>query len=322
MEKILPAKPLSRLRRDARFSSFANAQGKSAHTPVLLNEVIRFLAPQPGEFFIDGTVNGGGHAQAILEKVGPKGKLLGVDWDPEALARCRQKLGERSNVMLVQGNFADISGILERGKLGRANGLLLDLGFSSHQTDVSGRGFSFMKDEPLQMTYDPQRLPASSALAQLSEKELAEVLAMFGQERYARRIARAIKEAKRRSSIRTSGELVRVVAGAVPKGYERGRIHPATRTFQALRMFVNDELSNIALALEAIPKILTQGGRVAVISFHSLEDGTVKRIFRELASRGALRIVTKKPVRPAEKEISENPRSRSARLRAATVTEL
>src|SRR3989344_2261831 len=290
-----------------------------SHTPVLLNEVIQFLDPKSGEFIIDGTVNGGGHAEAILEKVGPDGKLLGIDWDPAVLANCRERLGKHDNVTLVQGNFADVAGILEREKLGRADGLLLDLGFSSYQTDVSGRGFSFRKDEPLQMTYDPQRPSASSVIAQIGERDLSQIIATLGQERYARRIARAIKETQKRSPIRTSGELAKVIANAVPKGYERGRIHPATRTFQAIRIFVNDELENASRALEALPQVMKPGGRVVVISFHSLEDGTVKRGFRELASRGALRIVTKKPVRPTKEEILKNPRSRSARLRTATV---
>ena len=291
-----------------------------SHVPVLLNEVIQFLGPKSGEFIIDGTVNGGGHAEAILEKVGPDGKLLGIDWDPAVLANCRERLGKQDNVTLVQGNFADVAGILEREKLERADGLLLDLGFSSHQTDASGRGFSFMKDEPLQMTYDPQHPSASSVIAQISERDLSQIIATLGQERYARRIARAIKETQKRSLIRTSGELAKVIANAVPKGYERGRIHPATRTFQAIRIFVNDELENISRALEALPQVMRPGGRVVVISFHSLEDAAVKRGFRELASREALQIVTKKPVRPTEEEILKNPRSRSAHLRAAVMT--
>jgi len=201
--------------------------------------------------------------------------------------------------------------------LGKANGLLLDLGFSSEQLEGSSRGFSFTKDEPLLMTYSDDSEPAKEVLRKLGTKELAKIIFELSGEKYAMRIAKAIKDRERVQPIKTTRELREVIVGAVPDNYERGRIDPATRTFQALRIYTNDELGNLKRVLGSMPRILKSGGRVVVISFHSLEDRIVKELFRDMARRGELQILTKKPIVPSTLEISQNPRSRSAKLRAA-----
>lgn len=294
------------------------------HVPVLLQEVLEILDPRPGDFIIDGTVDGGGHAAAILARIGPAGKFLGLDLDETMLADCRARVAPRKGVTLLTGNYADLPDILARGKFGKANGLLLDLGFSSEQLQRSGRGFSFSevsRDEPLLMTYDDSRPSARELLKAISERELADMLMDLGGERYARRIAQAIVERRRRKGgIMTSGDLADTVRAAVPKGYERGRIDPATRTFQALRIKANGELENLQKVLGSLENILTSGGRVAVVSFHSLEDRIVKQSFREMARGSTLELITKKPIVPSREEIAANPRSRSAKLRAGRLT--
>ena len=311
------------------------------HVPVLLHEVIRLLDPKEGEFFIDGTIDGGGHAAEILKRIWPKGKLLGVDWDEAMIANANLKTEKPKNskLILVRGNYADLPEILKKIRKAdpsiplRASGLLLDLGFSSGQLDGStrstssgqaissqgGKGFSFQNDEPLSMTYDASRKPVSELLRELSEKDLADVIFEFGGERFSRRIAKAIKNREMKKPIRTTIELADTIRRAVPKSYERGRIDPATRTFQALRIYANDELKNIDTVLQRLSEILKSGGRVAVISFHSLEDRIVKQRFRAMKQKGLLNILTPKPIRPTAEEIKENPRSRSAMLRVAVM---
>lgn len=268
---------------------------------------------------IDGTIDGGGHARAIMEKIAPGGKLLGIDWDEKMVARYPRT----KNQIVVHGNYADLPKILKQEKLPRADGLLLDLGFSSEQLAESGRGFSFSeqaKHEPLLMTYDDSREPVWKILKAIDENSLADVIYQFGGERRSRRIARAIKEADRRSLIMTSGELADVIRGALGgRHYERGRIDPATRTFQALRIYANDELKNLEKVLDALPKIVKPGGRAAIITFHSLEDRIVKQKFQTMAKAGTVNLLTKKPVAASREEIMKNPRSRSAKLRAITV---
>ncbi len=290
------------------------------HIPVLLKETIKALDPKPGEFFIDGTFGGGGHAAAILEKIGPKGKLLAIDWDGEALKRAAGEFGGRRNVVLAQGNYADLPETLKRLKLPKADGALVDLGLSSEQLEKSGRGFSFLKDENLDMRYDPSRgATAADVVNGLSKEELAGVIFKFGGERFSRKIAGAIVERRRKKRIETSGDLAGIVRGTLPKNYERGRIHPATRTFQALRIYVNGELANLERLLNGLGEILKSGGRVAVISFHSLEDGLVKKYFKKMEKEKKFLILTKKPVPPSPEERRANPRSRSAKLRAAAL---
>lgn len=293
------------------------------HVPVLLNEVIGILDPKPGKFFIDGTVNGGGYAEAIIELLIPNGRFLGLDWDRRMAKYATERFSKYEHCGVVSiflnENFTDLREIIDREKLGKADGLVLDLGFSSEQLAMSSRGFSFEKDEPLIMTYSDDPEPVRDLLKKMSEMELAKIIRDFSQERYARRIARAIKEQERLKPIETTGELVKAIKAAVPKNYERGRLHPATRTFLALRIYANRELENLEAVLKDVPKIIKSGGRIAVVSFQSLEDGLVKKYFRHYAEDGILSVLTKKPLRPGEEEILINPRSRSARLRAAEI---
>jgi 16S rRNA (cytosine1402-N4)-methyltransferase len=262
---------------------------------------------------VDGTVGLGGHAAALLRATSPDGRLLGLDRDTETLERARAALrpfGDRAR--LEAGDFREIP---ERLGDERADGVLLDLGISSVQLDDPERGFSFLHDGPLDMRMDRTRgETAADVVNGLSEKDLADLIYAWGEERASRRIARAIVRARERSPIRTTGELAEIVRRAAPRGARRG-FHPATRTFQALRIHVNRELEGLGPALERIAGCLAPEGRLAVIAFHSLEDRTVKITFRELSRRGH-RLVTRKPVRPSEAEVGRNPRARSARLRA------
>ena len=295
----------------------------TSHIPVLLNEVISFLDPKPGEFFIDGTLNGGGHAAEIFRRISPDGTLLGVDWDQSMLETARQNISTISKsenliskLILVNDNFKNMKTILEKENLGKADGLILDLGFSSEQIENSGRGFSFQKDEPLHMTYARETKPVYEWLHDLRELELAKIIKDFSGERNAPKIAKAIKK---NLPIRTTGKLARLIRETVPKNYERGRLDPATRTFQALRIFANHELENLKIVLSDLMQILNPGGRVTVISFHSLEDRIAKQSFRSYELEGKIEILTKKPIVPTEEEIKKNPKSRSAKLRAVRV---
>lgn len=293
-----------------------------SHVPVLLHEIITSLNIREGMRVIDGTINGGGHAGAILERIGEKGTLVGIDWDGDLLEVAKKKFADAKNVILVHGNYADIPSILAKRNLPKADAMLVDLGFSSAQLVSSGRGFSFDTEnaEPLLMTYDASRPPAYELLPKLAEREIASILREFGEERFAGRIASSIYRRERNDPIATNFELRDAVLEAVPKGYERGRIHPATRTFQAIRIYANDELENLKMLLERMPEALRPGGRLAVISFHSLEDRIVKTGFREMERRGVGRAVTKKPVTAAAAEIEGNPRSRSAKLRVFEIS--
>jgi len=298
------------------------------HTPVLLNEVLTYLDPKPGEFIIDGTVNGGGHSAEIFPKILPGGKLLGIDLDGSRLENARikvsakvknEKLKMKNNLFLTKGNYTDMPNILREMNLPKADGLLLDLGFSSEQLEESGRGFSFMKDEPLLMTYDDTETPVKQILKELTERDLAKIIFAYSGEKMAIRIAKAIKAQEKKNKIETSGDLAKAVQSAVPWNYERGRINPATRTFQALRIYANHELENLGTVIAKLPKILKPGGKAVIISFHSLEDKIIKHAFRDMEKNGKLEIVTKKPIEASEQEILHNPRSRSAKLRSARI---
>ncbi len=295
-----------------------------SHIPVLLNEAIDFLKPEPGKFFIDGTIDGGGHAREILKKIGNGGMLLGVDWDESMIENLKksEEFGiavKKGNLKPVCGNYADLPEILGRENLPKADGLLLDLGFSSEQLESSGRGFSFKKDEPLLMTYDPSATPVKDILREIDENALADIIFEFSGERFSRKIAAAIKTRGKKKPIETSGELNEIIKTALPKNYERGRIEPATRTFQALRIYANHELENIEKVIKNLPEILKPGGRMVFISFHSLEDRMVKKSFKRMAGQGKIKILTPKPVRPTREEAGDNPRSRSAMLRVAVL---
>lgn len=293
-----------------------------SHVPVLLDEVIDSLNLTPGKFIIDGTVNGGGHAEAIAKKIYPTGKLLGIDWDKKVLEATKRKsfvISHKSSVVLHQGNYADLPEILKKEKLGKADGLLLDLGFSTEQIENSNRGFSFAKDEPLYMTYSDDEKPVAEIIRELKESELANIIFTLGGERLSRKIAKAIKDVSREKRITSSLELAEIIRHAVPRSYENGRIDPATRTFQALRIYANHELENIKKILTHLTEVLNPGGRVAIISFHSLEDSLVKKYFQKLEKEKILKILTKKPIEPTAEEIENNPKSRSAKLRVASI---
>jgi len=281
------------------------------HKPVLLNEVIKLLQPKSGDNFIDGTFGGGGHSKEIWKKIGPTGKLLAIDWNKKAIRVCQQQ----KNFICVEGNFADLPKIInDVRRRYMADGLLLDLGVSSDELEKSGRGFSFQKDEPLLMTYSDQERPIYQVLVELNERELADIIRHYGEERFASKIARSIKERCRRSEMKTTKDLSDAILAVCSS--KQGRLHPATKTFMALRIYANRELDNLQSILDDLEKIMNKGGRVAIISFHSLEDRLVKQKFRELARSGKAELLTKKPITPDEEEIKSNPRSRSAKLRA------
>jgi 16S rRNA (cytosine1402-N4)-methyltransferase len=286
------------------------------HEPVMTAETIALLAPSRGGLFVDCTVGLGGHARALLEA--GASRVLGLDRDPDALKIARARLEEFGDrVELVHADYRQLGRVLDdRGVAGVA-GTLADLGVSSMQLDAEGRGFSFRRDEPLDMRMDQSQGPtAADLLDRTGEEELANLIFEYGEERYSRRIARSIVEARRRAPITTTGQLAQIVRRAVPRrGYQR--IDPATRTFQAIRIWVNRELDQLEVFIgEACTRLLA-GARFAVITFHSLEDRIVKHAFRALAQgRMALQILTKRPIVPGDTELDRNPRSRSAKLRA------
>jgi 16S rRNA (cytosine1402-N4)-methyltransferase len=285
------------------------------HVPVLVDEVRALLAPQRGGVFVDGTVGLGGHARMLLE--GGASRLIGIDRDEDALARARAALaayGER--VRLVHDDYRAMDAVLDAAGDSTVAGVLLDLGVSSMQLEAEGRGFSFRRDEPLDMRMDrSQGRTAADLLADVREEELADVIYQFGEERYSRRIARAIVTARRTAPILRTGQLAAIVRRSIPsRGHQR--IDPATRTFQALRIWVNRELEGLDLFLTSVTRLLAIGARLVVISFHSLEDRIVKQTFRALARSAALRLLTKRPLVPSEAEVARNPRARSAKLRA------
>ena len=293
------------------------------HIPVLLNKVIEYLDPKPGEFIIDGTLDGGGYAEAILKRLGSSGRFLGIDWDWAMVRKVHKTLEPYEHkgitISLVNDNFVNLPGLLERESLPKADGLVLDLGFSSEQLEGSQRGFSFEKDEPLLMTYSDETKPVKKILHELSAAELEEIIRNFSQERFAGKIAQAIKQEEKQRSIETTGRLAQIIKSAVPKNYERGRLNPATRTFLALRIYANGELENLEGTLKNLDSILKVGGRAVIIAFHSLEDRLVKNYFRDFKKVDKVKILTTKPLRPSPEEIKANPRSRSAKLRAAVV---
>lgn len=313
------------------------------HIPVLLQECLAALNPKPGEFHIDGTLGAGGHAREIMKRLSPGGTFLGVDRDPRSIQAFTAAVeGVRS--ITEAASYAALPTLIKKYSLPKADGLLLDLGFSSEQIaggSLAGRGFSFTADEPLLMTYDDATPSLALQLAELSEENLTSIIREYGEERYASQIAHSISERVQSEGIATTGQLVAAIKAAVPATYEQGRLHPATRTFQALRIYVNQELKQLEEVLAALPEIVNKGGRVAIISFHSLEDRIVKNSFREYRSRGGgsvegVRISgnslagelpnptpasmagIKKPITASEEEIARNPRARSAKLRVLT----
>ncbi len=292
---------------------------RHTHEPVLVNEILFWLRCKPGGVYVDCTVGYAGLAIRILDQSAPSGVLVGIDRDRDALNAARQRLsGLESRVRLHHGNFSDLKSVVSQFGFSRVDGVVFDLGVSSPQLDRAERGFSFREDGPLDMRMDQtQGRTAADLIRELSEVELADVLYHLGEERYSRRITRAIVQARREAPIETTGRLAAIVERAVPSFYRHGRIHCATRTFQALRIAVNRELDVLEPALRDAVDILAPGGRVCAVSFHSLEDRIVKTTFRALAAGPdpSCQILTKKPVVASEDECCRNPRSRSAKLR-------
>jgi 16S rRNA (cytosine1402-N4)-methyltransferase len=310
-----------------------------AHTSVLLPEVIELLAPRAGGVYCDCTLGGAGHTRAALEASAPDGRVIGIDRDPAALAAARERLAElAARVTLVHGRFGDVARIFAELGVAQVDGFVVDLGVSSPQLDAADRGFSFAKDGPLDMRMDPTSgRTALELLRELSADELADVLRDFGEERYHKKIARLVKEAVKAGRIATTRDLAEMVAQVIPAAEQRkSKIHPATRTFQALRIAVNAELDELERFLAVFPDLLRPGGRCVIISFHSLEDRLVKHRFRDLAWTSSLppkhareageRVdavcepVTRKAVIASDEETARNPRARSAKLRACERT--
>jgi 16S rRNA (cytosine1402-N4)-methyltransferase len=289
------------------------SQVSTAHVPVLLDEVLHWLRPRPGGVLVDGTLGGGGHTRALAERVGPQGLVLAMDRDPAAIAAARETLAGLP-VEPVQGNFCDLPEVLRDLGIAGVAGVLLDLGVSSDQLADPQRGFSFSSEGPLDLRFDPTRgEPARRLINRLGAGHLADLIYFYGEERYSRRIAQAIVARRRDRPIETAAELAELVRQCVPRSRQE-RIDPATRTFQALRIAVNDELKSLEIALRRIPECLQTGGRLAVISFHSLEDRLVKTAFR---ADDRLEPLMRKPLTPSLEEVSRNPRARSAKLRVA-----
>jgi len=289
----------------------------AGHVPVLLHEAVDSLSLKPDDVVVDATLGGAGHAGAIAATLGKKGVLIGFDLDTDAISRAKKVLeGARPDVHLILGNFRHLGKELERLEIPSITKALFDLGWSSYQLD-SGRGFSFRADEPLSMTYadTPTGLTAATIVNEWGEESIADILFGWGEEHYSRRIAKAIVARRAHKPFTTSVELAEAITAAVPPRYRHGRIHPATRTFQALRIAVNDELGALAEGLRSAWKHLAPGGRIAVITFHSIEDRMVKQMFAAWEASEEGKRVVRKPIRPAGPEISMNPRSRSAKLR-------
>ncbi len=292
----------------------------TVHHTVLLQESIEGLAIHKGDVVVDGTLGGGGHSEEIARRFGADITLIGIDMDQGALDRSHARISKITpHAQFFRNNFRNVDKVVVMAGKQHANRILLDIGLSSDQFELSGRGFSFRKEEPLLMTFsdDPKHHPftAWTIVNEWEESSIADVIYGYGEERFARRIARAIVEERTLRTIDTTTELVHIIEAAVPFWYRRGKIHPATKTFQALRIAVNDELGALREGLMASYGILSSGGRLAVISFHSLEDRIVKQYFKKLADEEGALLVTKKAIVPSEDEVKANPRSRSAKLR-------
>ena len=305
----------------------------SEHIPVMLESAVGLLGCRPGGLYVDGTLGGGSYAEAILQRIGPRGRLIGLDWDAEAIARVSARLaGHGERVVLRKASFGDLAPLLSEMELGGVDGIVLDLGVSSPQLEDGTRGFSFMEDGPLDMRMDRSRLNTAADLVNgLSERELTQLIRTLGEERWAKRIARAIVSRRKARVFYRTKELADLVAGVVPRTPDSRRIHPATRTFQALRIAVNEELQALRSFLGSVLDVLNPGGRLCIVAFHSLEDRMVKEHFRRWASacrcpveepfcrcegKPLVRLLTKKALRPTDEEVEINPRARSARLRA------
>lgn len=288
-------------------------ESTSQHTPVLAAEVLAALDPQPGDTLVDGTLGGGGHTRQLAERVQPAGTVIAVDQDPAAIARAERELCGWP-VQVAQASFCDLPELLENSGISYVAGILLDLGLSSDQLSDNERGFSFDALGPLDLRFDPTRgEPAWRLLERLSSEHLANLIYEYGEERYSRRIAREVIARRQNDPVHTARQLAELLRRCVPRS-RKNPIDPATRTFQALRIAINEELKSLEIALRRLPELLRPGGKLAIISFHSLEDRRVKHAFRD---DPRLELVARKPIEASEREQLENPRSRSAKLRVA-----
>ncbi|NQU82695.1 MAG: 16S rRNA (cytosine(1402)-N(4))-methyltransferase RsmH [Parcubacteria group bacterium] len=289
------------------------------HIPVLQKEVLEYLDVESNEDYIDATVGFAGHTKAILEKNAPDGRVLGIELDNDLYKRLEEKNYER--LVLVNDSYANLEKIVEEKRFNKAKGIILDFGFSSWHIDESGRGFSFQKDEPLDMRFNQQgELTAYEIVNGWPKEEIEKLIYSFGEERFARLIAQSIIDTRKKQKIETTLQLAEAVKNGVPVKFHFGRIHPATKTFQALRIVVNEELESINKVMPQVLKVLKKKGRIVVISFHSLEDRIIKNFFRDRERKGDIKILTKKPVIACLEELDNNPRARSAKLRAAIIT--
>ncbi|MFH1304950.1 MAG: 16S rRNA (cytosine(1402)-N(4))-methyltransferase RsmH [Candidatus Omnitrophota bacterium] len=294
------------------------------HLPVLLQEVVESLDLKRGDVILDATFGGGGHAAEILKNIVPGGKLIAVDKDPEAVERARRLSKDfQDAIVCVNDDFRNVTAFLERVNLNYIDGAVFDLGMSSFQVDDTCRGFSFLKDGPLDMRYDSrQKFSAEDAVNRLSREELMDLIRKYGEERHAMLVAGAICSARKKERITTTGALRGIIQAAIGRKYRSQHLHPACRTFQALRIYVNDELDALADAVRQAIMLLRPGRRICVISFHSLEDRIIKNTYRDMAAERHVTIITRKPLIPKVEEIRLNPRSRSAKLRVAERTAL
>ncbi|WP_432664762.1 16S rRNA (cytosine(1402)-N(4))-methyltransferase RsmH [Wukongibacter baidiensis] len=304
------------------------------HETVLLEETIDNLNIDPKGIYVDGTLGGGGHSELICSKLSEEGLLIGIDQDQEALAHAKERLKKHSNRFeFVNSNFSNVKEVLAKLGIEKINGIVLDLGVSSYQLDNKERGFSYMQDANLDMRMDRNRsLTAEEVVNTYSEKELQKIIKLYGEEKWASRIAKFIVAERKEKEIKTTGELVEIIKKAVPAGARRNGPHPAKRTFQAIRIEVNNELGILEQTVKDVSEVLTKDGRICIITFHSLEDRIIKNVYKELATgcicppelpickcdnEPILKVVTRKPIYPSEMEVEVNPRSRSAKLRVA-----
>ncbi|WZL74731.1 16S rRNA (cytosine(1402)-N(4))-methyltransferase RsmH [Clostridiaceae bacterium 35-E11] len=304
------------------------------HVSVLLKETIENLNIKADGIYIDGTLGGGGHASQICEHLNEQGLLIGVDQDEEALKAAEGKLNKYSNQkMFVHSNFSNIKNILLERNISKIDGMILDLGVSSYQLDEGSRGFSYKHDAPLDMRMDRNKdFSAETIINEYEEKALQRIIQEYGEERWAKRIASFIVNERNKHPIRTTGELVEIIKNAIPAAARRSGPHPAKRTFQAIRIEVNNELGILEQTVRAISEVLNPGGRICIITFHSLEDRIIKNTFRDLSiackcppeypickcdGKAVLKVITRKPILPSEEELQNNPRARSAKLRVA-----
>ncbi|PIT96920.1 16S rRNA (cytosine(1402)-N(4))-methyltransferase [Candidatus Campbellbacteria bacterium CG10_big_fil_rev_8_21_14_0_10_35_52] len=290
------------------------------HIPVLLKEVINFLNLKEGDIVVDATINGAGHSKEICGQIGEKGTLIGIDLDQKSLDEADKELKHsKCKVILQKNNFRNLDKVLEKVSIKKANAILFDLGFSSNQIDKSGRGFSFQKDEPLLMTFKEnpaeEDLTAREIVNNWEENNIADIIYAYGEEKFSRQIAKKIVEIRKEKWIETTMDLVKIIEKATPNWYKHKKIHFATKTFQALRITVNDEIGALKEGLNKSLNVLEKDGRLAVISFHSIEDRIIKQFFRNKKEENIGTIITKKIIVPNRDEILKNPRSRSAKLR-------